>query len=250
MEYNEKDQGIELDIGRIFTVLWRRVWVILLAGVLVATVAFSYAWFLVSPVYESSAKIYVRNVYDGNNGAYSQAQIDGAKELAQTYMVLLDSRPVWEQVQQKTGLEYSEDQLSSMVGVNAINDTEVFQIVVRAYDYKHAAMIATALTDVLPGILSDVVEGGSVRVVEYPVEDPKPVGPSYAKYMMLGAALGVFLSAVIIILLDLMDNYIDTENYLTNKYEDIPLLAVIPCDEGNKYGYHKSKGYYANDSRK
>ncbi|MBO5837521.1 MAG: hypothetical protein J6Q92_06475 [Oscillospiraceae bacterium] len=250
MNNNERDQGLELDISRVFTVLWRRIWVILLAGVLMAAAAFGYAWLMVSPVYEASAKIYVRNVYDANNGAYSQAQIDGAKELAQTYMVLLDSRPVWEQVQQKTGLEYSEDQLRGMVGVNAINETEVFQIVVRAYDYKHAAMIATALTDVLPGILSDVVEGGSVRVVEYPVEDPKPVGPSYAKYMMLGAVMGVFLSAAVIILLDLMDNYIDTESYLTNKYEDIPLLAVIPCDDNGKYGYHKSKGYYATDSRK
>lgn len=250
MNDNARNQDMELDIGRIFTVLWRRVWVILLAGVLMAAVAFSYAWFLVSPVYEADAKIYVRNVYEANNGAYSQAQIDGAKGLAQTYMVLLDSRPVWEQVLQKTGLNYTQDQLRSMVGVKAINETEVFQIVVRAYNYQHAAMIATALTDVLPGVLADVVEGGSVRVVEYPVENPKPVGPNYAKYIVVGAALGVFLSAVIIILLDLMDNYIDTEKYLTNKYEDIPLLAVIPCDEGNKYGYHKSKGYYENDSRK
>lgn len=250
MDNNERGQGLEIDISRVFAVLWRRIWVILLAGVLTAACAFSYAWLMVSPVYEAGAKIYVRNVYDANNGAYSQAQIDGAKDLAQTYMVLLDSRPVWEQVQQKTGLGYTEDQLRGMVGVSAINDTEVFKIVVRAYDYKHAAMIATALTDVLPDILADVVEGGSVRVVEYPVEDPNPVGPSYAKYMMLGAVLGVVLSAAVIIILDLLDNYIDTEMYLTSKYEDIPLLAVIPCDDGGKNGYYKGKGYYTANGRK
>lgn len=250
MEYNEKDQGIELDIGRIFTVLWRRVWVILLAGVLVATVAFSYAWFLVSPVYESSAKIYVRNVYDGNNGAYSQAQIDGAQALARTYMVILDSRPIWEQVQQKTGLQYTHKQLKGMVAAQSLNETEVFQVTVRAYDYKHAAAIATALTEILPEALSNIVEGGSVRVVEQPVENPEPVGPSYFKYILLGAAIGIFLSAAIIILLDIMDNFIDTEAYLTNKYEDIPLLAVIPCDETGKNGYYRGKGYYAADGRK
>lgn len=250
MEYNEKDQGIEVDISRIFTVLWRRVWVILLAGVLMASLAFSYAWFLVAPVYESSAKIYVRNVYEANNGAYSQAQIDGAQALSRTYMVILDTRPVWEKVQQKTGLEYSPDQIRGMVVAESLNETEVFQVTVRAHNYKHAAMIATALTEVLPETLAHVVEGGSVRVVEHPVENPAPVGPSYFVYGLLGAVIGVLLSAAIIVLLDILDNFIDTETYLTNKYGDIPLLAVIPCDEGGKNSAYRGKGYYAADGRK
>lgn len=250
MENNEKDRGIEVDISRIFTVLWRRVWVILLAGVLTATLAFSYAWFLVAPVYESSAKIYVRNFYEANNGAYSQAQIDGAQALARTYMVILDTRPVWEKVQQKTDLGYSQAQLRGMVDAESLNETEIFQITVRAHDYKHAAAIATALTEVLPEALASVVEGGSVRVVEQPVENPVPMGPSYLEYILLGAAIGIFLSAAIIVLLDIMDNFIDTESYLTNKYEDIPLLAVIPCDEGGKNSHYRGKGYYAADGRK
>lgn len=250
MENNEKDRGIEVDISRIFTVLWRRVWVILLAGVLMATLAFSYAWFLVAPVYESSAKIYVRNVYEANNGAYSQAQIDGAQALARTYMVILDTRPVWEKVQQKTGLEYSQAQLRGMVDAESLNETEIFQITVRARDYRHAAAIAKALTEILPEALASVVEGGSVRVVEEPVENPVPMGPSYLEYILLGAVIGIFLSAAIIVLLDIMDNFIDTESYLTNKYEDVPLLAVIPCDEGGKNSYYRGKGYYAADGRK
>ena len=250
MEHNEKEWGIELDIGRIFTVLWRRIWAILLAGVLAATFAFGFAWFFVSPVYESSAKIYVRNVYDGNNGAYSQAQIDGAQALARTYMVILDSRPIWEQVQQKTGLQYTQKQLRGMVAAQSLNETEVFRVVVRAYDYKHAAAIATALTEVLPEALSNIVEGGSVRVVEHPEENPEPISPSYPKYILWGAAIGIFLSTAIIILLDVMDNYIATEAYLTSKYEEIPLLAVIPCDETGKGSYYRGKGYYAADGRK
>ena len=250
MNNNDRGEGVELDIGRILMVLWRRAWIVVLAGILTAAAVFSYAWFFVAPVYEASAKIYVRNVYEANNGAYSQGQIDGAQALAKTYMVILDSRPVWEQVQQKTGLEYTRKQLSGMVHATSVNDTEVFQISVRSNNYKHAVMIATALTEILPEALSKIVEGGSVRVVEHPVENPVPIGPSYPKYALLGAALGVLFSAAIIVVLDLLDNYIDTEAYLTSKYEDVPLLAVIPCDENGKTSYYRGKGYYAADGRK
>lgn len=258
MDNNEKSQGYELDIGRLVMVLWRRAWLILLTGVLFAACTFGYAWYFVAPTYKAEAKFYVNNYYDANHGAYSSSQIEGAQALARTYMVILRSRPVLEQVQSKTGLPYTQNQLKNMISAVAVNETEVFELTVKCEDYLHALAIAEAFTEALPGAISQVVEGSSIRVVEYPVEEPKQIGPNYVMYGFLGAVLGVALCAAIIVVLHLAGTGIETEEYLTSKYEDIPLLAVIPCDDAGKGSHYKGnyykgnyyKGYYASGKSK
>lgn len=236
-----KERVLEIDLRRLLQVLWSRVWIILLVGVLFAAVAFSYAWFFITPTYSASAQLYVNNNYVDSPG-FSSSQIAAAQDLAATYMVILESRNVLQDVAEQTGLGYSYGQLKSMVAAEAVNETEVFQVTVVCANYRHAAVIANAIADVLPDKIAAVVEGSSVRVVDRAVENPNPVGPSYERYAMMGVALGVVLSAVVIILADLMDTTINSEEYLAQVYEKIPLLAVVPGGESAKGGYYK--GYY------
>lgn len=244
MGKNEKE--IEIDLRRLMLVLWSRAWVIVLVSVLFAAVAFSYAWFFITPTYSASAQLYVNNNYVDSPG-FSSSQIAAAQDLADTYMVILESRNVLEDVAEQTGLGYSYGQLKGMVSTEAVNETEVFQITVTCAQYKHAAIIANAIADVLPDKIAAVVDGSSVRVVDRAVENPNPVGPSYQKYLVLGAVIGVAFSVAVIILADLMDTTINSEDYLAQVYKKIPLLAVVPGGEGSKSGHYK--GYYESAPR-
>jgi len=186
---------------------------------------------------------------------YSSAQITAAKDLASTYMVILESRTVLEEVREKIGGKYSYSQLKSMVSASSINETEVFQVQVTSTDYKDAAVIANCIADVLPAKITAIVEGSSVRVVDRAVENPNPVGPSYKKYLLLGAAAGMVLSMALVVLIDLTDKSIKSEEYLIQVYGKIPLLAVIPDSEhaGSSYkkGYYRySRGYYETEQQR
>ena len=254
MNSETKNQEVEVDIKHLLAVLLHRSWIILLAGILLASTAFGYAYLFVKPTYASGVKFYVNNInssaVQNNSGIYySPAQLTAAKYLAETYMVVLHSGPVLRQVQEQTGLNYTQAQLKKMIASGTVNDTEVFQIVVTCENYKHAAQIAQALTTVLPDAISEVVIGSSVRIVEHAVENPNPVGPNYIRYILIGALVGVLLSGGIIIFVDLADTTIDTEDYLTTTYEDVPLLAVIPSGEDKKRYYKGYKGYYAAESK-
>lgn len=244
-----KTQDMELDIKRLLMVLLRRSWIVVLAAVFLAATLFGYAYLFVKPTYSSGVKFYVNNTTasaQNNTGTYySPAQLTAAKYLAETYMVVLQSAPVLHQVQEMTDLPYSQGQLRKMIASGTVNDTEVFQVVVTCGNYKHAAQIAQALTAVLPDAISEVVIGSSVRIVENAVENPHPVGPNYVRYMLIGAMIGIVLTCAIIIVLDITDATIDNEDYLTNTYEDVPLLAVIPCGDSKKSYYKGYKGYYA-----
>ncbi len=254
MNSETKNQEVELDIKYLLAVLLHRSWVILLVGILLASTAFGYAYLFVKPTYASSVKFYVNNInssaVQNNSGIYySPAQLTAAKYLAETYMVISQSSPVLRQVQEQTGLNYTQAQLKKMIASGTVNDTEVFQIMVTCENYKHAAQIAQALTTVIPDAISEVVIGSSVRVVEHAVENPKPVGPNYLRYALIGALVGMVLCCGVIIILDIANATIDTEDYLTTTYEDVPLLAVIPGGDDKKRHYKGYKGYYAAESK-
>lgn len=240
---NENNSTIEIDLRRIMAVLWRHVWVMLLVGVLLAAAAFSYAWFFVTPTYAASTQLYVNNTYGENTVGFSSSQLTAAQDLADTYMVILESRSVLEDVREQTGLDYSYKQLKSMISASAVNETEVFQINVISTNYKHAAIIANSLAEVLPAKISAVVDGSSVRVVDYAVENPNPVGPNYQRYGLLGALVGIILTAAVIVVIDVTDTSITSEEYLTHKYSKIPLLVVIPNTDNSKSGSYY-RGYY------
>ena len=240
MENNERE-SIEIDLKRLFFAIWKRAWLIVLVGVVCAALAFGYAWFFITPTYSASTQLYVNNNYVDSPG-FSSSQLTAAQSLAETYMVILESRNVLDVVAKKTDLGYSYGRLKSMVSASAVNETEVFQVTVTGTDYKHVAQIANAIAEVLPDKIAAVVEGSSVRVVDYAVENPNPVGPSYQRYLMMGAAVGVLLSVAFVIVADILDTTISSEDYLGQVYSKYPLLAVIPDTESSKSGY--GKGYY------
>lgn len=251
---DKKRDGVEIDLKRLFLAVLYRWWIILLATIVGGTAAFCYAWFGLTPVYASNVKLYVNNNYVDSPG-YSSAQITAAKDLAATYMVILESRNVLDEVSEKTGGKYSYGQLKSMVSATAINETEVFQVQVTGTDYKDAAIIANYIAEVLPAKITAIVEGSSVRVIDFAVENSNPVGPSYEKYLLLGAAAGMVLSVALVVIIDLTDTSIKSEEYLIQAYGKIPLLAVIPDSEsagnGYKKGYYRySRGYYETEQQR
>lgn len=246
----EKQDAIEIDLKRLFFVLLRRAWILLLAGVLVAAVAFCYSRFFMTPMYSANAKLYVNNTYGTGSEVFSSSQLAAAQELADTYMVIMESRQVLEEVLVRTGLDYSYDELTRMVSASAVNETEIFKVEVTCPDYKHAAIIANTVADVLPDQIASIVDGSSVRVVDYAVENPEKVSPNNTRNTILGFLIGFVLSAAVIIVVDLMDESINSEEYLARVYPDVPLLAVIPDSEGSGSHSRYYKGYYESERSK
>ncbi len=239
MQMTENRETIEIDLKRVLQTLWSRAWLIVLIGVLCAAMGFGYSYLFMTPQYSASAQLYVNNTYGTNSPGFSSSQLTAAQDLADTYMVILESRNVLDEVAEKTGLNYTYAQLCSMVSAHAVNETEVFEVEVICPNFEHAAQIANAIADVLPEKIAAVVDGSSVRVVDYAIVSDRQVGPSYPKYAIVGFLIGFVLSVGVVIMLDLLDKTISSEDYLSQVYGELPLLAVIPDTENPK-----TSGYY------
>ena len=250
MNETERRDIIDIDIKRLLLIIWRQLWIILLVGVVIGGLALGYAAMFVTPTYEASAQIYVNNQTNNEALGFSSSQISAAQELAYTYMVILESRSVLDEVAKKTDLGYSYDQLKNMIKASTINSTEVFRVVVKCANYKHAAKIANAIAEVLPDKIASVVDGSSVRVVDYAVENPDAVSPNYKNYAMIGFLAGAVFCVMLLVLMDILDTKINSEEYLIRVYSEVPLLAVIPSTEESKNKYSKYKGNYELQEKK
>lgn len=241
-----------VDILHIFKKLWQKVWIIILSSMLLAVLAFTYSSFFITPQYSSSVMLYVNNssISIGSTSlSISSSEISAAQSLVRTYMVILNNRTTLEQVIEKTGVDYSYEQIKGMISSEQVNETEVFRITITSGDPYEAQKIANGITEVLPQRVADIIDGSSVRVVDKAVADVQKVSPSITRWTIVGFMIGFIISCVIIIVITMMDDAIHDEDYLINNYE-APILAKVPnlLIKGEKEYKHYS--YYSKNTNK
>ena len=233
----------EIDLLELAKALLRRWWALVLAVVIFGMAAFGYTYFLIDPLYKSSALLYVNNSdisLGSTSFSISSADLSAAQKLVNTYIVILKSRTALNEVKSRANLDYSYEELKGMISAAPVNSTEVFEVVVTSKNPAEAERIANTIASVLPDKISDIVSGSDVRIVDYAVIPSHRSSPSYTRNTAIGMIIGLIISAIVIIIAYLMDDNIRSEDYLTQTYPDIPLLAVIPDMVGSKH----SGGYY------
>ena len=226
---NEKEY-YEIDLSQLLRTLWRKAWAIVLAAVIGGGAAFSYATFLVTPLYEADAQMYVNNSsfsIGSTSFSVSSTELTAAQSLVDTYIVILYSRDTLNEVISATGVDYSYKELESMLSAQSVNSTEVFSITVTSDDPQEAELIANAIVDILPNRIADIVDGSSVRVVHYAIVPTEKSSPNITRFTAVGVLLGIAISCIVVIIQMICDSMIHTEDYLTETY-DLPVLAVIP----------------------
>lgn len=224
----EKDDVMVIDLVQLAKALWRRAWAIVLAMIICGGAAFSYAYFLVTPLYQASAMMYVNN----SSVSVGSTQVDlsdltAAQSLVETYLVILKARGTLEEVIEAADVPYTYEQLSGMITAGAVNSTEVFEIQVTSADPQEAEKLANTIADLLPERISQIIDGSSAKIVDYAVVPSHKSSPSISRYTMIGLLLGAVISCGVIILFELFDEQIRDEDYVRETF-DLPLLAAVP----------------------
>lgn len=247
---NRHDEVIEIDLIRLLMAMKRRIWAILLACVVGGGLAFAYAAFFITPLYQSSALMYVNNSsfsVGSTSFSISTSEISAAQSLVDTYIIILKTKTTLNEVIKEAGLSYNHNQLRDMIEAQSVNGTEVFEITVTSPDAKEAETIANTITQVLPDKVADIVDGSSVRVVDYAEIATTKASPNITRYTGLGILLGLVLACGVIVLLELQDDQIHSDEFLAQAFENIPVLASIPDlsePDGEAYqGYEKGYGH-------
>ncbi len=239
----EKTSGVvEIDLMHILSTLWKRAWIIVLAGCIFAAAAFAWTVFAVEPQYSASTMLYVNNSMSLGSATVSISDLNASKSLVNTYIVILKNRTTLEEVIENTSVPYTYEQLSGMISAAAVNDTEIFRITVTTNDPYEAAAIANEITNVLPRRVEDIVEGASMKCVDHAVVNTAKVSPSISRNTLLGLVLGIFAACAVLAIISILDDTIHDEEHLLREYE-YPVLAKIPdlfeTSNSSRYAYYQ-----------
>lgn len=247
----QKNDEVEIDLGRVFNAVMNKAWLVAVVSVLCAVIAFLGTFFFITPQYQASAMFYVNNnafsVGDASL-SISSGDLVTSRGLVESYLVILNTRETLNDVIDYAGVDRSYSEVKGMLSAAAVNETEIFQVSVTSPDPQEAERIANAIAYILPKRIATIIDGTSAKVVDAAIVPSSPSSPSYTKNTMVGFLLGFVLMVGIIALREIFDITIRTEEDVSQVCKH-PILAAVPdmaAPSKGSYYYYGS----GNDSKR
>lgn len=256
---NENKANYEIDVMQIIGMLLKKWWVIALAAILCAWLALGYTEFFVTPMYQSSSTLLING--DGSiTSAYQQ--ILAGQYQSKDYPYILKANDTLNEVARELNQPdesgevvsrvYTAGAISGMISTESVEDSRIFRIIVKSTRPEEAKRVAEAVTKVFVLRAEDITDA-EIAIVDNPIMPRSPSSAGRGRSVLLGFIIGIVLSAAYAIITGIINDTLDSEEWLLQKYKDrIALLSVIPDANANykrkyyyryRYKYSRSYGY-------
>ncbi len=237
--YRSNEMEEEIDLSQIAMILWHKAWIIALAALLAGAVGFLVSRFALTPMYESTTKVYILNKKDGNSSlTYSDLQL--GSQLTKDYAELIKSRNVLEKVIENLGLVESPEELAARIRVSTPSDTRILGIVVSDPSPEWAQTTADEIRNVASTHITQVMDIEAVNVVDTANLPERPSEPSVKKWTAVAALLGAGLAMSIIVIGFLLDDTVKTSEDV-EKHLGLSTLALIPLKDAGEAQKEKNR---------
>ncbi len=229
MHPEHQEDEIEIDLKELFFALLGRWKLIVLSTVLVAAIALCISKFAITPMYESTAELYVLSK---STSITSLTDLQIGSNLTSDYLEVAVVRPVIEEVIENLGLEDEETYytLKDKITVTNPSDTRFLQITVTDEDNDRAKLIADEMANVVRAFIQEKMAQDAPNVITYGYADWKKVSPNVTKNTILGGLVGFVLAVVVVVLTYLLNDSLMTPEDMERKV-GLNVLASLPLDE-------------------
>ena len=231
-----------MSLGQIFSLAFKRWWIIALAVILGGALMFAYTYFFVQPVYTSEARIGIKipemNAY--NDSMTGQKVARECSDILRSDITLNKAAQALNA--EGTGVEYTGANLRSMISTVVDDDTRFFSVRVNNTDPKEAQRICSAVIDAFNVVIKEhnIINSAEGIVLDDATLPTRPTSPNYTTNTLIGAIVGLVVSFFSMFILGFLKDTVDCEDYIISMYGDkIPVLAVIPDANTRNYGYRR-----------
>lgn len=212
-----------ITIQRILAILLQRIKFIILLSLVCMLSFFLYSRFFITPMYSTSAMLYVQNYNaksqsNQENGKIFSSDISGSASLAEAYIVFLNN----------------SDSITSLYNdcdVSITNDSFFITVTVSGSDPQTCANVANQICEAAGDVFAERFAYGQIGSIRSAKVPDVPYEPNNLKNALIGLVIGLVASVLISILLELIDLTVKPDDDLQEMY-DIPIFAEIP-DFGN-----------------
>ena len=224
---------MEFTVNNIIALLFKRYVLITLCTLSGLIIFFAFTRFNIDKTYTASVQLYVNT--NNTTSSIDLNDLYYAQKVVTTYINFLKTKIFYTQVIEESGLAYSVGELISMTEINAVNNTEIFQISVTSNSAEDSYQLVTVMQKLAPELIKSIKSSAEISVVD-PVAYPAgPSGPNELYNTALGGLIGFFLSVSGSILWEIIDVNVKNQEELKRKYKK-PILGAIP-----NYDDHSTK---------
>lgn len=230
-QYLENEE-MEIDLIELAHVLLYKWWLILLVALSGLVIAVGYTKFAVTPMYESSAMLYVLS---NTTSVTSVADLQIGSAITGDFEVIATSKPVIDKaiqtIKKEEGKKFTRSKIQGMISVENKEDTRILVIKAKSADPEDACMVANAMLEATAERMSEITKKEPPTTVEMAEVSKTPVSPSLKKNAVLGFLLGAVLVCGILVVRFLLNDNIKTEEDV-EKYLGASTLVSIPRVKG------------------
>lgn len=224
-----------IDLKEYFYIIKKRAWIIALITVTAMIASGIISFFLLSPVYETKTTLIVNTEQVNETNTITGDQLNVTQKLTLTYGEIIKSRTVIDEVIQALNLDMEYGEVSKMITVSPVKDTQIIAITVQDTNPQRAADIANTIPRVFTKEVKRITKANSVEVIDKAVVSENPIKPNKVMNIAIAGVLGVMIGLFIIFVLEYMDNKIKTPQDI-EKHIELPILGVIPNENMSKKG--------------
>ena len=238
----------EVDIQRLLRLLWKRLWVIILATVIGGMLTAMYTVVFINPTYRTSFKAYINNKQiTEETVSTSTSDLSASKGLMHVYREIVMSRSVITEAAKISGLYDRGYKLySNMVKAYVSDDAPILTVYVETEDPELSQKFAEAIAEIAPQQVSQVVAGSTMKLIDVPTTPKSPYSPNVFSNTVYGALISMVLAVIALIAIDMIYDKVLEEDDFEGRYH-LPVVGRIPDLQlaqrnDTRYGNGKERG--------
>ena len=226
----------ELDLRELFNMFWSKKIEIVIITLIFVIIGGVYSYMFTTPKYKSSTTLVLATAIDTkvgkttatNDDAITQTELTLNSNLVSTYSELVKSKSVLREVISNLNLnDINEDQLKKNVSVTAVKDTELIEISVSSTNSTYPSKIANEIAKVFTAKVAEIYNINNVHVVDKAEVSKTPYNINHIKDIIIFAFIGVVVATAKILLMNMLDNTVKTEQDV-EKSTGLLVLAQVP----------------------
>lgn len=224
------DDEYEINLVELFGALLKKWWLILIAALVGALIAFGVSRFLITPKYESAAMLYM---VSSSVSITSIADLQIGSELADDFGKIVTSKSVVDkaakQLSDEKGKEFTRQEILDRTSVSN-TATRMLTITVTDTNAEDACDIANAVTQQAADRVAEITKSDPPSIVETAEVSTEPVSPDVGRNTVIGFLIGLLIAAGIITMRFVMNDNIKTEEDI-ERVLGLKTLVVIPVEK-------------------
>lgn len=221
---NKQNEELEIDLKQICSLVLKRVWIILLVGVIFGMCAFAYCNFIAEKQYISKTQIYV---IDKESENITSTDLTLFSALSNDYIQIIKTRPVLQDVINELKLDIKIEELMNKITVTKEGDSRIISISVSDSSPIKAKRIADAIAKASAQQIYEVMDAELVNVIQKGNVPETPSSPNTFKNALIMFVLGALFTSIIVIIKFFLDDTIVTAEDV-EKHLGLSVIGNIP----------------------